>query len=57
MTSISSQARIQQVKPRADGQGLFKQAKKTVCWKGDDDPKGGGLFLFRACRGLPKYGR
>ena len=24
--------------------------------EGDDDPKSGGLFLFRAYRGLPKYG-
>jgi preprotein translocase subunit SecA len=24
--------------------------------EGDDDPKSGGLALFRAYRGLPKYG-
>lgn len=24
--------------------------------EGDDDPKGGGLYLYRAFRGLPKYG-
>ncbi|HJW18287.1 MAG TPA: preprotein translocase subunit SecA [Flavisolibacter sp.] len=30
-------------------------AKKKFS-EGDDDPKSGGLFLFRAYRGLPKYG-
>lgn len=31
------------------------EAKKRFA-EGDDDPKGGGLFLYRAFRGLPKYG-
>jgi preprotein translocase subunit SecA len=30
------------------------EAKKRFA-EGDDDPKGGGLYLFRAYRGLPKY--
>ena len=33
----------------------LNEAKKRFA-EGDDDPKGGGLFLFRAYRGLPKYG-
>ncbi|MBL0154486.1 MAG: preprotein translocase subunit SecA [Chitinophagaceae bacterium] len=33
----------------------LNEAKKKIA-EGDDDPKGGGLFLFRAHRGLPKYG-
>lgn len=33
----------------------LNEAKKAF-EKGDDDPKTGGLFLFRAYRGLPKYG-
>ncbi len=33
----------------------LNEAKKRIA-DGDDDPKGGGLFLFRAHRGLPKYG-
>ncbi|MFT3901800.1 MAG: preprotein translocase subunit SecA [Niabella sp.] len=33
----------------------LNEAKKLID-KGDDDPKTGGLFLFRAHRGLPKYG-
>ncbi|MBK9569352.1 MAG: preprotein translocase subunit SecA [Chitinophagaceae bacterium] len=33
----------------------LNEAKKRIA-EGDDDPKGGGLFLFRAHRGLPKYG-
>jgi preprotein translocase subunit SecA len=35
--------------------GFLNEAKKRFA-EGDDDPKGGGLFLFRAYRGLPKYG-
>ncbi|MDQ6609039.1 MAG: preprotein translocase subunit SecA [Bacteroidota bacterium] len=35
--------------------GFLNEAKKRIA-DGDDDPKGGGLFLFRAFRGLPKYG-
>ena len=30
------------------------EAKKRFA-EGDDDPKGGGMYLFRAHRGLPKY--
>ncbi|MGZ5219218.1 MAG: preprotein translocase subunit SecA, partial [Chitinophagaceae bacterium] len=33
----------------------LNEAKKLI-EKGEDDPKTGGLFLFRAHRGLPKYG-
>ncbi len=33
----------------------LNEAKKRIA-EGDDDPKGGGLYLFRAHRGLPKYG-
>ena len=33
----------------------LNEAKKLI-EKGDDDPKTGGLYLFRAHRGLPKYG-
>jgi preprotein translocase subunit SecA len=33
----------------------LNEAKKRL-GEGDDDPKGGGLHLFRAYRGLPKYG-
>ncbi len=33
----------------------LNEAKKRFA-EGDDDAKGGGLFLFRAHRGLPKYG-
>jgi preprotein translocase subunit SecA len=33
----------------------LNEAKKRFA-EGDDDPKSGGLFLFRAHRGLPKYG-
>lgn len=35
--------------------GFLNEAKKRFA-EGDDDPKGGGLHLFRAFRGLPKYG-
>ncbi len=31
------------------------EAKKKFA-EGDDDPKSGGLYLYRAYRGLPKYG-
>src|SRR5215218_397570 len=35
---------------------FLNEAKKRIA-EGDDDPKaGGGLYLFRAYRGLPKYG-
>ncbi len=33
----------------------LNEAKKRFA-EGEDDPKSGGLFLFRAHRGLPKYG-
>ncbi len=33
----------------------LNEAKKRFA-EGDDDAKGGGLYLFRAHRGLPKYG-
>jgi preprotein translocase subunit SecA len=33
----------------------LNEAKKRIA-DGDDDPKSGGLYLFRAHRGLPKYG-
>jgi len=33
----------------------LNEAKKRMA-DGDDDPKSGGLYLFRAHRGLPKYG-
>ncbi|MGC4036644.1 MAG: preprotein translocase subunit SecA [Chitinophagaceae bacterium] len=32
----------------------LNEAKKKIA-EGDDDPKSGGLYLFRAHRGLPKY--
>ncbi|HVE60969.1 MAG TPA: hypothetical protein VNA26_04070, partial [Chitinophagaceae bacterium] len=35
--------------------GFLNEAKKRFA-EGDDDPKGGGLYLYRAFRGLPKYG-
>ena len=35
--------------------GFLNEAKKKFS-EGDDDPKSGGLQLFRAYRGLPKYG-
>src|SRR5215212_9724846 len=35
--------------------GFLNEAKRKFA-EGDDDPKSGGLFLFRAWRGLPKYG-
>jgi preprotein translocase subunit SecA len=34
---------------------FLNEAKKRFA-EGDDDPKGGGLYLYRAFRGLPKYG-
>jgi preprotein translocase subunit SecA len=33
----------------------LNEAKKKIA-EGDDDPKSGGLYLYRAYRGLPKYG-
>jgi preprotein translocase subunit SecA len=35
--------------------GFLNEARKKIA-EGDDDPKSGGLYLFRAFRGLPKYG-
>lgn len=52
------------LKPRIHGlveaqerlvRGFLNEAKKKIA-EGDDDPKSGGLLLFRAYRGLPKYG-
>jgi preprotein translocase subunit SecA len=34
---------------------FLNEAKKKLA-EGDDDPKSGGLMLYRAYRGLPKYG-
>jgi len=34
---------------------FLNEARKKIA-EGDDDPKSGGLALFRAYRGLPKYG-
>jgi len=49
--------RVQQLveaQERIVRQNLNDARKKFA--EGDDDPKSGGLFLFRAYRGLPKYG-
>lgn len=35
--------------------GFLNEAKKRIA-ANDDDPKSGGLYLYRAYRGLPKYG-
>ncbi len=35
--------------------GFLNEAKRKFA-EGDDDPKSGGLMLYRAYRGLPKYG-
>ena len=35
--------------------GFLNEARKKIA-EGDDDPKSGGLLLYRAYRGLPKYG-
>ena len=35
--------------------GYLNEARKRIA-AGDDDPKSGGLYLYRAYRGLPKYG-
>ncbi|HEY0059525.1 MAG TPA: preprotein translocase subunit SecA, partial [Flavisolibacter sp.] len=52
------------LKPRVQGlveaqerlvRGFLNEAKKSFA-EGNDDPKSGGLHLFRAYRGLPKYG-
>src|SRR6476469_2220678 len=34
---------------------FLNEARKRIA-EGDDDPKSGGLYLYRAYRGLPKYG-
>jgi preprotein translocase subunit SecA len=50
--------RVQQLVEAQERQvrGFLNEAKKRIA-EGDDDPKtGGGLYLFRAYRGLPKYG-
>ncbi|MGZ3850236.1 MAG: preprotein translocase subunit SecA, partial [Flavisolibacter sp.] len=49
--------RVQQLveaQERIVRQNLNEARKKFA--EGDDDPKSGGLYLFRAYRGLPKYG-
>jgi len=52
------------LKPRVHGlveqqerlvRGFLNEAKRLI-GEGDDDPKSGGLYLYRAYRGLPKYG-
>lgn len=49
--------RIQQIVQEQERtiRSCLSEAKKRFA-EGDDDPKGGGLYLFRAYRGLPKYG-
>jgi len=50
--------RVQQLVEAQERQvrGFLNEAKRRIT-DGDDDPKaGGGLYLFRAYRGLPKYG-
>src|SRR5688500_17279328 len=50
--------RVQQLVEAQERQvrGFLNEAKRRIA-DGDDDPKaGGGLYLFRAYRGLPKYG-
>jgi preprotein translocase subunit SecA len=49
--------RIQQVVQEQERviRSCLNEAKKRFA-EGDDDPKGGGLYLYRAYRGLPKYG-
>ena len=49
--------RIQQIVQEQERivRNALNEAKKLI-EKGEDDPKTGGLHLFRAFRGLPKYG-
>jgi preprotein translocase subunit SecA len=49
--------RVQQLVEGQERQirSFLNEAKKKIA-EGDDDPKSGGLLLFRAYRGLPKYG-
>jgi len=49
--------RIQQIVQEQERivRNSLNEAKKLI-EKGEDDPKTGGLYLFRAHRGLPKYG-
>jgi preprotein translocase subunit SecA len=49
--------RIQQIVQEQERlvRSCLNEAKKRIA-EGDDDAKGGGLYLFRAHRGLPKYG-
>src|SRR6187397_1799234 len=49
--------RVQQLVEAQERQvrGFLNEAKRRIA-EGDDDPKSGGLNLFRAHRGLPKYG-
>jgi preprotein translocase subunit SecA len=49
--------RVKQLVEAQEGlvRGFLNEAKKRFA-TGDDDPKSGGLYLYRAYRGLPKYG-
>ena len=49
--------RVQQLVEAQERQvrGFLNEAKKRIA-ENDDDPKSGGLYLYRAYRGLPKYG-
>ena len=49
--------RVQQLVEAQERQvrSFLNEAKKKIA-DGDDDPKSGGLYLYRAYRGLPKYG-
>src|SRR5688500_4923051 len=49
--------RIQQLVDAQEklARNFLNEVKKRFA-EGDDDPKGGGMYLFRAHRGLPKYG-
>src|SRR5881398_2917832 len=49
--------RVQQLVEAQERQvrGFLNEAKKRIA-ANDDDPKSGGLYLYRAYRSLPKYG-
>ncbi|MCZ2458041.1 MAG: preprotein translocase subunit SecA [Chitinophagales bacterium] len=49
--------RVQQLVQEQEriARACLNEARKRFA-EGDDDPKGGGLYLYRAYRGLPKYG-
>lgn len=48
--------RVQQLVQEQEriARNCLSEARKRFA-EGDDDPKGGGLYLYRAYRGLPKY--